>query len=252
MHPLKTLPVSMSTVLFYLSHLSQEGEVREGSLNPYLVEVNQMHQDAGFRRPTLGHYVDLLRKGFANVEAQETSSTPVRMPLPPAVVHDILTLGLASRDNETLRQASCIVLCYFWFNRADTGVLLRRSHVSFDKRGVSINAQGKTVVKNRSCPVFRRHAPDFDPEDKVCRLLRRWHDTSAPWQHSNSLYWSLSRVQKGKELNDFQRNPLDIEILSNLRFGSLEIRDTSVTMVTNHSQKTVLTEDYLDSYTDIN
>jgi hypothetical protein len=40
-------------------------------------------------------------------------------------------------------------------------------------------------------------------------------------------------VQKGKELNDFQRIPLDIEILSNLRFGSLEIRDTSVTRVTN-------------------
>jgi hypothetical protein len=40
-------------------------------------------------------------------------------------------------------------------------------------------------------------------------------------------------VQKGKELNDFQRNPLDIEILSNLRFGSLEVRDTSVTKVTN-------------------
>jgi hypothetical protein len=44
-------------------------------------------------------------------------------------------------------------------------------------------------------------------------------------------------VQKGKELNDFQRNPLDIEILSNQRFGSLEIRDTSVTRVTNNSSK---------------
>ena len=41
-------------------------------------------------------------------------------------------------------------------------------------------------------------------------------------------------MQKGKELNDFQRIPLDIEILSNLRFGSLEIRDTSVTRVTNN------------------
>ena len=40
-------------------------------------------------------------------------------------------------------------------------------------------------------------------------------------------------MQKGKELNDFQRNPLDIEILSNLRFDSLEIRDTSITRVTN-------------------
>jgi hypothetical protein len=41
-------------------------------------------------------------------------------------------------------------------------------------------------------------------------------------------------VQKGKELNDFQRNPLDIEILSKLRFVSLEIRDLSVTRVTNN------------------
>jgi hypothetical protein len=35
-------------------------------------------------------------------------------------------------------------------------------------------------------------------------------------------------------MNDFQRNLLDIEILSNLRFGSLEIRTTSVTRVTNN------------------
>ena len=48
MQPRKTLPASISTVLLYLSHLSQEGEVREGSLNPYLAAVNQMHQDAGF------------------------------------------------------------------------------------------------------------------------------------------------------------------------------------------------------------
>ena len=36
-------------------------------------------------------------------------------------------------------------------------------------------------------------------------------------------------MQKGKELNDFQRNLLDIEILSNLRFDSLEIRDMQIT-----------------------
>ena len=44
----------------------------------------------------------------------------------------------------------------------------------------------------------------------------------------------LCRMQKEKELNDFQRIPLEIEIVSNLRFGSLEIRDTSVTRVTNN------------------
>jgi hypothetical protein len=50
-------------------------------------------------------------------------------------------------------------------------------------------------------------------------------------------------VQKGKELNDFQRIPLDIEILSNLRFGSLEIRDTSVTRVTNNNEQFRITRD---------
>ncbi len=50
-------------------------------------------------------------------------------------------------------------------------------------------------------------------------------------------------MQKGKELNDFQRNPLDIEILSNLRFGSLEIRDTSVTRVTNNIYKSICVTD---------
>jgi hypothetical protein len=109
MLPRKPLPSSVSTVLLYLSHLSLEGEVRKGSLNPYVDAVNQMHQDAGFRRPALGYYVDLLRKGFANVEDQATSFSLVRLPLPPAVVHDILILGLASRDNETLRQTTCIV-----------------------------------------------------------------------------------------------------------------------------------------------
>ena len=51
-------------------------------------------------------------------------------------------------------------------------------------------------------------------------------------------------MQKGKELNDFQRIPLEIEILSNLRFGSLEIRDTSVTRVTNNYESN---EQCLDS-----
>jgi hypothetical protein len=88
-------------VLLYLSHLSQEGEVREGSLNPYLVAENQMYYDAGFRRPALGHYVDLLRKGFVNVEAQETSSATVRMSLPTAVVHDFDAEARFQRQRDT-------------------------------------------------------------------------------------------------------------------------------------------------------
>ena len=48
------------------------------------------------------------------------------------------------------------------------------------------------------------------------------------------LFCNRVECRREKALNDSQRNPLDIEILSNLRFGSLEIRDTSVTRVTNN------------------
>ena len=41
-------------------------------------------------------------------------------------------------------------------------------------------------------------------------------------------------------MNYFQRNLLDIEILSNLRFAPLEIRDTVVTRVTNNFEKNSL------------
>ncbi len=48
------------------------------------------------------------------------------------------------------------------------------------------------------------------------------------------LFCNRVECRREKELNDLQRIPLDIEILSNLRFGSLEIRDTSATRVTNN------------------
>jgi hypothetical protein len=55
-------------------------------------------------------------------------------------------------------------------------------------------------------------------------------------EHRQAAGGRVCRVQKGKELNDFQRNLLDIEILSNLRFGSLEIRETSVSRVMSSAE----------------
>ena len=45
------LPASERTVLLYLSYLNDEGRVHEGSLNPYLAAINQMHEDYGLRQP---------------------------------------------------------------------------------------------------------------------------------------------------------------------------------------------------------
>jgi hypothetical protein len=65
-----------------------------------------------------------------------------------------------------------------------------------------------------------------------------WSKTTSFGKPETSPLLQSCRGQKGKELNDFQRNPLDKEILSNLRFGSLEIRDISVTRVTNNNWNT--------------
>ena len=60
------------------------------------------------------------------------------MPVPAEVMFDILQLGLATSDLHTLRRCACLVLCYCWYNRADSGVLLLRRHVTFDVRGITV------------------------------------------------------------------------------------------------------------------
>ena len=73
------------------------------------------------------------------------------------------------------------------------------------------------------------------------KRTERFSEKSLNLENSLNLRFGFPRVKRHfsyesneQELNDFQRNPLDIEILANLRFGSLEIRDTSVTRVTNN------------------
>ena len=68
---------------------------------------------------------------------------------------------------------------------------LKRAHLSFDWRGVTINARGKTVARNAACPVTRLARTAYDPQQLVLSLLRRWHDTSAAWQTADSFYWTL-------------------------------------------------------------
>jgi len=122
--PLAYLPASERTGLRYLGFLSDEGLVHETLLNPYLAAINQAHEDIGLPRPALGHYLNLLRKGFAAQEGDLNPNACTRMPVPADVVLDILHLGLGTDNTHTLRMCSCLVVCYSWYNRADTGIQL--------------------------------------------------------------------------------------------------------------------------------
>ena len=188
------LPANERTVILYLSHLSMEGLVKERSLNSYLSAINQAHEDIRLPRPALGQGLRLTRSGLRDVEGKEfddVDDCSVRAPVPAAVIMAILALGLETQHPDTLRKCACIVLNYCWYNRADTGMQLKRAHLSFDWRGITINARGKTVARNAACPVTRLARTAYDPRQLVFSLLRRWHDMSAAWQGADSFYWTL-------------------------------------------------------------
>ena len=193
-HARSPLPAAPRTVLLYIAHLSTEGLVSESSLNPYMAAINQAHEDRGYDRPALGHYFRLARAGWRTLEGAERDadgSRSTRMPVPAEVMFDILRLGLTTHDNHTLRRCACLVLCYCWYNRADSGVLLLRRHVTFDVRGITVNVQGKTLPRNVACPIHRPRFARHDPHGLVLCLLQRWHDASAAWQRPGDVYWSL-------------------------------------------------------------
>ena len=185
------LPASEKTVMMYLAHLSREGKVGEQSLQPYLSAINQMHADAGFLKPAVGHFMRLLRKGYAALEGDERGPRINRVPVPAELMLAILRLGLATTELATIRMCACLVLNYCWFNRADTGVRLLRRDVSIGPLGITINIQGKTVARNMACTLTRKSDPASDPDGLVAALMRRWHDVSAHFHADTSLYWSL-------------------------------------------------------------
>ena len=83
------------------------------------------------------------------------------------VIYAILQLGLKTSEPAVLRMCACIVLCYCWYNRADTGMLVLRRDVTIDDFGITINQQGKTIARNQACPVHRRPDARFDRQQEV-------------------------------------------------------------------------------------
>ena len=119
--PRRPLPASPRTVLLYIAHLSEEGLVSESSLNPYTAAINQAHEDRGWARPALGHYFRLSRAGWRALKGAAHDAQGLHSTLPAEVMFDILQLDLTTSDTHTLRRCACLVLCYCWYNRADSG-----------------------------------------------------------------------------------------------------------------------------------
>jgi hypothetical protein len=154
--PRRFLPASQHTVLLSMEHLINGGLVSESSLNPYKAAINQAQEDLGLAHPALGHSFRLARAGWCELEGVERDtkgSCSTRMSVPTEVMFDILQMGLATNDTHTLHRCTCLVLCYCWYNHTDSDVLLLRSHVTFNSRGITVYTQGKTLPRNVACPI---------------------------------------------------------------------------------------------------
>jgi hypothetical protein len=178
-----------SSVLLYLGWMQEEDKVHARSLQPCMSAINQAHVDFGFPPQAVGQLVRLACRGFGEVEG-ESSTSVRRVPLPAAVVMQILKLGLVTPSVPVLRTCACLVVQFLWFARADTVIHLRQGHVGIGAFGITLSERTKTITRHLAAPMTRPCLAAWDPEGLVLRLLRRWlHARCAV--SDDAYFWTL-------------------------------------------------------------
>jgi hypothetical protein len=221
-----------SHTLALLESLSSIGAKGSKSLQPYLFAINVVQNDRDKHCPQppacgwrVKHARKHARKGFAELKGSAMLQPQQVTAFPEE--HNKFTVvefGLrpdASKDH--------IFVTVFLRNSPSSAALTRESFLLLSTRKLTprpapLTNRPRTSREIKQPPL--RECPQL-------KTIRPTASTNSSWK----VLIQMSRVSSAegkKELNDFQRNLLDIEILSNLRFGSLEIRDTSVTRVTNN------------------
>jgi len=187
--PLCPMTASRATVLLFVGHLQDEDKVHATSLQTYMSVINQAHIDFGFPAPAMGHDVNLARKGFREVEDEHTLKTAVRSPLPARGYYEILQFALRTTNTHTLRRCACLSVPSVWFARVDTGILMRRVHVTRQTDSMGLNKRTKTVTRHLAAPIWCAQSWEHDPAS-VFKKLERWENSQnhAP----DDFYWSTS------------------------------------------------------------
>jgi hypothetical protein len=76
----RQFPAQPSHVLCYLGYLQEEGAVKAGILQPYLSAINSWHTDMGLAKPAVGQAVNMLRRGYGEVQGDEDDEAVRRFP----------------------------------------------------------------------------------------------------------------------------------------------------------------------------
>jgi hypothetical protein len=165
----RPFPAKQSHVLCYLGYLQEEGAVKAGSLQPYLSAINSWHADMGLSKPAVGQAVNMLRRGYGEVQGDEDDeAVRARRPIPAYVICAILTLAHSTPSLPICRAATASVLCYAFMLLADSCVRLKHRHVSFTSQGLALQLHVKTCGRDISTTVNQ------PGHDEVYHLLRDW------------------------------------------------------------------------------
>ncbi|KAK3239085.1 hypothetical protein CYMTET_50960 [Cymbomonas tetramitiformis] len=133
------LPATGATVRLYIAHMLDKGTVQAASMQPYLSVINNYHEDMGFPGPAKGRAVSRAVKGKSRLQVQAAEAAgeeqTVRTWLPARHVSAVHGHGLGLEPVgraaiELLRACTYVVFVFVTFGRPETGVSMRREHIS--------------------------------------------------------------------------------------------------------------------------
>ncbi|KAK3246580.1 hypothetical protein CYMTET_43889 [Cymbomonas tetramitiformis] len=200
------LPATGATVRLYIAHMLDKGTVRASNMQPYLSAINNYHEDMGFPGPARGRAISRAVKGMARLQVQAAEAAgeeqTVRTWLPARHVSAVHAHGLGLEPvgraaTELLRACTYVVFAFVTFGRPETGVSMRREHISITGEDISVvlhKEKGRGHVRLRR----RLTIPAAGVAGRV-QLLQHWQQVrDACWGHRpvtgsevQGSYWRL-------------------------------------------------------------
>ncbi|KAK3239619.1 hypothetical protein CYMTET_50463 [Cymbomonas tetramitiformis] len=141
------LPATGATVRLYIAHMLDKGTVQASNMQSYMFAINNYHEDMGFPGPAKGRAVSRAVKGMSRLQVQAAEAAgeeqTVRTWLPARHVLAVHAHGLGLEPvgraaTELLRACTYVVFAFVTFGRLETGVSMRREHISITGDDVSV------------------------------------------------------------------------------------------------------------------
>jgi len=132
------LPASVATIIGYILHELERGQLAPPSLSKYLSAVASVHRLVGHADANKDKVFQLSIFGFRSHALERAGGELAlqRKPLPADYILRVCELGLATPNAHLRFQRARLVLGYVLSNRPGAAVCMRRCDVAFTKHGM--------------------------------------------------------------------------------------------------------------------